>query len=314
MILKKHASLFLISVTIALLFVFLVFSSSASNSAKNGIYLCLNTVIPSLFPIFVVNGMLISSGTANRISDFLKLPISTLFGVSENGVYPTILGILCGAPSGSVALSSVIDSKNISQEEATIIAVVSSPISFSFLYSTLGGKMLGSYKLGIILYVICLISSTISGRILSVIVKSKIKTSCCSPQINMKNSFPRPSLGKAISDAVTSTLSICGTIVFFSAISGLICSVPNIPTALKTSFTLFLEITSGAQSTALQMQGSSAFLFICAGVGWSGLSIICQCISSLGKNISFYMFCTGKCLTSLISLVIGLAVTALGIV
>ncbi len=312
MIIKKYGSYILSLMIPALLCFFLIFSSTTSDYAKNGIYLCLNTVIPSLFPIFVVNGLLISSKIADRISGFLRLPVSKLFGVSENGVYPAIIGLICGAPSGSVALSSVIDGKSISREEATVIAIASSPMSFSFIYSTLGGKMLGSYKLGIILYVVCLLSSIISGRILSVILKPK--SSCCLQQAFTKNEFCRPSLSKAISDAVTGTLSICGTIIFFSAISGLICSVPSIPISIKSALTLFLEITSGAENTTVQMQGIPAFLFLCAGVSWSGLSVICQCISSLGKSISFTQFFCGKCLASLISLIIGFAITALNLI
>ena len=307
MILKKHASFFKIFLAIALLFIFLMFSSSAADSAKNGIYRCINTVIPTLFPIFVINGLLINSGAAYRITRILARPIKKIFGIEGIGVYPTVIGLICGAPSGCIALSSMLENDDIRREEASIIAVVSSPISFSFLYATVGAKMLASQKLGMILYLIGVISSVISGRIISSLIKNKTnKESIHRHSFSQNPSF---SLSRAISGAVSSILSISGAIVFFSSLSGLICAIPDIPFFVKAFSTIFLEITSGAEAVTVHLSKASSFLFLCAGAGWSGLSIISQCLSAVGKKASLGLFLVGKCINSLISLLLGYLLT-----
>lgn len=314
MILKKHASLFLISVTIALLFVFLVFSSSASNSAKNGIYLCINTVIPTLFPILVINGLLISSGAAYRITRILARPIKKIYGIDENGVYPTLIGLICGAPSGCIALSSMLEGNYINREEASMLAVNSSPMSFSFLYATVGIRMLGSIQLGVLLFFINVISAVIAGRILQAITVKKMKDCHHAPSLLHQNYHMSFSMSQAISDAASKLISICGAIVFFSSLSGIVISMSKIPFFVRAITAMFLEVTSGAQIICDSMPTNAAFLYLCAGCGWSGASIICQCLSSIHKKASLGLFLIGKCLCSLICLVIGTMINAIGII
>jgi hypothetical protein len=60
------------------------------------------------------------------------------------------------------------------------------------------------------------------------------------------------------------------------------------------------------------MPSDTAFLYLCAGIGWSGLSIVCQCLSTLEKRVDVGVFFIGKLLNSIICLLLGAAAVALG--
>ena len=314
MINKKYLSYAGSILTLALLCVFLIFSPEASYSAKKGITLCAGVVAPTLFPIFVINGLLVSTGTAHRLSKAFSYPIRKLFGINEIGVYPALMGLICGAPSGCIALSSTLEDNSVTRNEASVIAVLSSPISFSFLYATVGIKMLGSVKLGVLLYFINVLSSIAAGRILQAATAEKMKDHRHAPSLFKQKYHSSFQLSQAITDAVSKIVSICGAIVFFSSLSGIISSISAIPFPIRALTSLFLEITSGAKLISDGMPVNTAFLYLCAGCGWSGASIICQCVSSVGKRISLRLFLIGKCLCSLFCLIIGTLVNALGMI
>lgn len=307
----SHAVSFL---TLVLLCVFLIFSSIASNAAKKGIMLCVGVVIPTLFPIFVINGLLVSTGTSHKLSKALSYPLRKLFKINEIGVYPAVIGLICGAPSGCISLSSTLEENSITRDETSVIAVISSPMSFSFLYATVGIRMLGSIQLGVLLFFINVISAVIAGRILQAITVKKMKDCHHAPSLLHQNYHMSFSMSQAISDAASKLISICGAIVFFSSLSGIVISMSKIPFFVRAITAMFLEVTSGAQIICDSMPTNVAFLYLCAGCGWSGASIICQCLSSIHKKASLGLFLIGKCLCSLICLVIGTMINAIGII
>ena len=85
---KAGAKISSVILTTALSIAFLLFllrTDVAINYMKNGLKLCANTVIPSLFPFMIVSSLLVSSGVGVRICRPLSLPARLIFGVGEGG-------------------------------------------------------------------------------------------------------------------------------------------------------------------------------------------------------------------------------------
>ena len=91
-------------------------------SAEN-IQLWLTKVFPSLFPFMVACGILLRSGTAERISRFLQPLTKLLFGLDGIAAFPFFLGILSGYPMGAKITAQLYAKKSISLEKAQHILV-----------------------------------------------------------------------------------------------------------------------------------------------------------------------------------------------
>ena len=59
--------------------------AEASDAARQGLSLCLQTVLPSLFPFFVLSSLVVASGAADGSGRVLAPLMRPLFGVSGAG-------------------------------------------------------------------------------------------------------------------------------------------------------------------------------------------------------------------------------------
>ena len=84
----------------------LLFGSSAVRlGAEEGIALCLHSVLPSLFPFFVLSSMLLSLGFAESLGRVLFPLMNGLFHLGGNGASALALGHIAGSPTGARAVS-----------------------------------------------------------------------------------------------------------------------------------------------------------------------------------------------------------------
>ena len=287
-----------------------IFSSTVSEEARQGIELCLKTVIPSLFPIFVLNGLIVRLSVANLLPNKLKRLLSAIFGTPNSAALPLTVALLSGAPSGVIALSSLYDSGKLTADDAERSALACSPLSFAFVYGGIGIGMLGSKRLGAILYLIQLISVAVTSRLMNFGVK-KEKATGDSDEVNVVSlSCAFTSSLKGALDGIT---GVCGAVVFFSVLSGIVFSIPHLPSSIKIALSLMLEITSGASFACGELGGEALFVCICGAVGWSGLSVIMQCANASSGRFGVGRLYVGKVITALFCVIGGVLAVFLGV-
>ena len=71
----------------------LFFASHVSLAVQEGLMLCYRTVLPSLFPFFVLSTLLISLGFAEVLGSTLERPMRLLFRVNGKCASALILGL-----------------------------------------------------------------------------------------------------------------------------------------------------------------------------------------------------------------------------
>lgn len=85
---------------ICLLLFLLVHPEEALLSAKDGMSLWLNVMIPTLLPFLILTGILLKTGNIPQLLEPLAPFWKHFFGISPAGAYVLILGFLCGYPMG----------------------------------------------------------------------------------------------------------------------------------------------------------------------------------------------------------------------
>jgi nucleoside recognition membrane protein YjiH len=88
------------------IFTILLFSfpKESADAARTGVRLCLDLIIPSLFPFFVLSSLVISTGLAGLLACPLEKTMRLLFGVGSSGASLLVLGAVGGYPVGARAL------------------------------------------------------------------------------------------------------------------------------------------------------------------------------------------------------------------
>lgn len=285
---------------LALMALFLIFSSVASQAVLAAMTLCYRTLIPSLFPCLVLTGLLTKSGAVRSVGRLLGRPFRALFGVSAACAVPTLLGALCGFPTGAAAVSSLYVERQIEKEDAEKALLLSSSASPAFLIVGVGAGMLASPERGLYLYLIQLTALFVITALLSFLGTRKKEAV---PVPTPVTATPRPfaaCFSEAVREAVDHILTICGSVIFFSVLAGFFLSLHGLPKPLLCLLVGACELTSGASTTASLLRGDLAFVVLAALCGWSGGSVHTQIAAVTEGRLSLKRYLLGKAAASLL--------------
>lgn len=90
-------------------------ASSAIRYASDAIDLCLEMIVPTLFPFFICSGILIYSGFCELLAKAFQFCMYPLFRISPVGSSAFILGIVSGYPLGAVTAGELYANNYISK-------------------------------------------------------------------------------------------------------------------------------------------------------------------------------------------------------
>ncbi|MBQ5813153.1 MAG: hypothetical protein IIW34_03275 [Clostridia bacterium] len=294
----------------------ILFTKDVSAAASSGINLALTTVIPSLFPFFVLSTFLTSSGAGARLSRLFALPVRYLFRLPQGCAPAIVLGAIGGYPTGARTAFELYDLKICSKEECAHLLGFCSLCGPSFIFS-MSHSLTGDIRYGLIIWLAHLISALIIG-IASAIGRPVPKTS---PNIFLPAKQKAAKLfTSSVSSSFSAIINVCGFIIFFSAImpllnkAGLFSALSGIipicddeipPAVLYGA----IEMTGGVSALASvhsstpQLCSLAAFI-----IGWGGLSVHCQVLSLMGdRSIPMGKYFRGKLIQGALSAMIAYA-------
>lgn len=199
------------------LFVLLTASQEAVSCCKSSLKLCINLIIPSLFPFFVLSGLLNNLGFPQLLGRTLGKRAGKFFNVSGTGFSAFFIGICGGYPLGAVYIAAMEEQGKISPKEAEVLLGFCNNTGPAFLIGAVGSGVFHSVKAGLLLYIIHIISALICGLLLS--GKEEFSSA-------VLTSSPLPGFSDALSSAVKSSvlnmLNVCGFVLTFGVFTGLL--------------------------------------------------------------------------------------------
>ncbi|MBQ9460228.1 MAG: sporulation protein, partial [Oscillospiraceae bacterium] len=96
----------------------LLFPVEAADAARQGLALCLQSVLPSLFPFFVLSSLLVSCGAGDACARAFGPAMRPLFGMGGSGALALAMGLAGGYPVGARTAAELYRDGALSRSEA----------------------------------------------------------------------------------------------------------------------------------------------------------------------------------------------------
>lgn len=302
---------------------FLVFRPADTSAAVSaGLTLCVRTVIPSLFPYFVLSSLTASSGLPGRAEKLFRPVMKPLFGVSGRCAAAPFLGLIGGYPVGAKTVVALYDGGDCTAEEAERLLSFCNCSGPAFLLGVVGAGVFASVRIGLLL----LLSHVLAALVVGVLFRKRKGTpgaatsSRHSSSGAMRERVPFAKLlVDAVSSSFTSVLGVCGFILFFSVLLESLRVSGVLPAAASLLSRVFafsgvsaegfekllmglVEVTSGV--TKLSPSDGMGFAVPAASflLGFGGLSVHCQVLSVCsGRKLRLNAYFSGKVLHGVLS-------------
>ena len=143
-----------IPVCICLFTIFLlVFSNANLSSAKTGLLLWANSVVPSLLPFFIATELLGYTNVISILGKLLNRFMRPIFNVPGEGAFPFIMGIISGYPMGAKIVSNFKNQGICTNEEAERLLAFTNNSGPLFIIGTVGIGLFKDTTTGILLFI-----------------------------------------------------------------------------------------------------------------------------------------------------------------
>ena len=110
-----------------------LYPTQSAQGARVGVNLCLELLIPSLFPFFVLSSLFIATGFVQICSKPTEGMMRRVFGVSGPGAAAFCLGLIGGYPAGARAVAQLVEQSVCSQKEARRLSLFCNNCGPAFL-------------------------------------------------------------------------------------------------------------------------------------------------------------------------------------
>lgn len=281
--------------------------NTAAQGVRDGISLCLTSVIPALFPFFVAAQLLTSLGAAEVLGRAAGPLFRRLFGIDGAGAAAFLLGLIGGYPVGAKAAGSLVRQGFLSPEDGARLLTFCNNAGPAFILGIVGNGVFHSSRAGVWLYLLHAASATAVGLLLCRAGGTTKPPAVprTAPAVPVKK--PPTSLAAAFIEAVQSGVramaGVCGFVIFFLVLlrlaEGTLGSLPPLAAGL-------LELTNGILRLTPDRRG---FITAAGLLGWGGLSVHGQTAAVLsGSGVSLRRYLPAKALQGALSAVLAAAV------
>lgn len=264
-------------------------SKNASKAAFQGVLLCIQTIIPALFPFFVLSSLLTSS-LSGKDSRFLS-PLEQLLRIPAGSGSIFLTGILGGYPVGARCIREAYERKQLSQKDACRMLSFCSNAGPSFLFGMIA-PFFPDRKFGWILWGIHILSAVIT----SLLIPGKPDGGVFGQE---EDAITLP---RALESAIRTTAMVCGWVILFR----LILSFPGrwffwaIPSKMRILLTGLTELSNGCILLAEVSEVADRFLIASTMLGFGGFCVTMQ-TKSIWGTLPFGSYLRGKLLQTLVS-------------
>lgn len=245
----------------------------AAQGAAHGLTLCCKTVIPALFPFFVLSQIIVTSPLAGVVGLVLS-PYTRLLGIRKKSA-PTalLLGLVGGFGGGAQAVGTLYHTRALSRRESALLLCCAVNAGPAFVIGGVGASLLGSSAAGVLLFAALCCASLVTGAVMRLFyAPDKDETQTTNAIADTNAPTGAAGLTQALRTGVDSTLLLCGYVVFFSLLIALL-TPPACSDMMRFVMSLPLEVTTACAAAAALPQRLYA---CCLAVSVMGASILLQ--------------------------------------
>lgn len=257
--------------------------------ASEGVDLCIRTIIPSLFPFFVLSSML-NGSLVGRSLPILR-PLGQLCGIPHGTESILAVGLIGGYPVGGQCVASARKSGQLTQKDAERMLGFCNNAGPAFLFGILG-PMFTARWIPWVLWFVHMASALTVG----ILTREKC--------IDTQPPEYRPiSMADALTNSLRVTATVCGWVILFRVILAFLNRwvLWILPTPWSILVAGTLELSNGCvllrniESTGMRMLLASVML------AFGGLCVSMQ-TKSVTKDLSMKHYTVGKIMQTIFSL------------
>ena len=266
-----------------------IYIKQVSQAVFRALEICVRIVIPSLFPFAVLADLLVYAVDFTNAKKRDCVFLRRLLGIPVIGLLPFFLGALCGFPIGIKTAAELYRRNLLTQKEFSQTVCFVNNTSPAFVIGSVGIGMLSSAKVGVLLYVIQIVSALLCGFLFARI--RHVPPMC---GITMTESVADGSLVAAIRRSALSCLWITGSICTFSALLSLIAIlIKNTTVCLFISSFLEVGTACAAGSAFFTTRPPIALLVLCIAICFGGASVHLQSAAFLPESKPLFRYYLG---------------------
>lgn len=301
---KRYLNTLIIITCIFFLVEIIINRNTVFNTISFSLNIWITSILPSLFPFFVLSDILNSYDVINYIPKFIKNIFKKLFNISDNGLFVFFISMLSGFPSNARNIRLLYTDNKISKEESEHLLFFTHFSNPMFILGTLSILFFNNKSLGLLIIIPHYLSNFIIGFILR---KHNLPNN--NYIINNKKNNPKKFgiiFTKSIKSSIDSLLVILGTLSVFLVMSTLIIDLFNLNSINSLLIKSILELTSGLKELSNLIKDSKILVIMSSCIlSFGGLSVHMQVINELtDTDISYKNFFIGRILQTILSLII----------
>ena len=143
----------------------IIFPKESIAAAQNGLTLCINVIIPSLFPFFVLSTLIVQLGIARYFGRILEPVMRPLFNVGGACSTAFVLGFIGGYPVGAKTVIALYENGSCTKAEAERLLSFCNNSGPAFIFGVVGAGVFSSSTVGLLLYLTHSLASICVGLI-----------------------------------------------------------------------------------------------------------------------------------------------------
>ena len=292
---KKNSYISLLSplLCLAIAFLMIILGENIKSGILDGLRFASQTIIPTLFPFFVLSDLWSSYFYVNE-NGFLGRLFERLFHIHPAALSAFLSGLICGFPIGVKTASELYLGQIISKDEFEHLSGFVNNPSVAFIISGVGMGIFGDLWLGVMLYFSVVLSSLAVGVIFR---KGKVKYRNSSDI--SRQTF---SLVQSVKNAGATSITVTSYIIFFSGLIGIYRSFIENEAALSLISTIF-EVSSATSiiGNCSLFSIDLKLMLTAFALGFSGLSVHLQALSFFPEDASRTRYFLMKLIQGIIS-------------
>lgn len=290
---KRTTKIILITLCMLLL---ILDAKTAGKGAVDGLYLCIQTLVPSLFP-FILVSILLTDTLAGFTSSMMR-PIYKLLRIPDGAESLFLIGMVGGYPVGAQIISHAVDQGRLTNQDGSRMLSFCNNAGPAFLFGVVSSQFPSSKYVWLI-WIILILSAILTGAILP-------GTNIAKSSIEFQKSM---TITQAMEKALKIMAGICGWVIIFRVILAFTerWFLWLLPETLRVIAEILLELANGCTSLNTISNIGLRFIVSIMGLSIGGFCVLLQTLSVSGSlRISKYIF--GKLLQTTIAVLLAIPV------